>query len=297
MFGLTTPLAGNEIRATSTTKKRQLGTRGMTADGRVFRYAKAGMALYKGIPVISRVYAIGAGATWNIATDTVGGSHVPTATFASIKFCTTGGMNDSFASLTELQDGYLYVAVGANAGDLIQIESNSTCGTDCGDITVYMKDDQRLTETISDTAVIFLVRNPYDDVRGLWSATDYVTAGIGTTTSTGLTIATPAGIPMGVPPVDVASGAYFWLQTWGLCVAYSDGGWTIGHPLYVTTTTATENVVSALTFGLGALSTTTSTEATNRLPPRETMPRTSWGHAVTPAAASNYGLAFLTISP
>ncbi len=322
MFDWSTPLTGKEITSTSSIQGTALGTRGVTRDGRVFRYAYSGMAMSAGMPVVTRwlrdtYTGSTGGGLLNIATDTSGGSHVPTSTFTSIKFCTTGDMSASGGSTDYLRDGYLWVQTAYNAGQLVQIEGNDVFGSDCSAFSVYFKGDQRLWGTVSDTGLFAFIPSPYKDVEqapgSTWSSTRVrATDTGGSTDSTGEAFGGEnakqflMGAPLGVTACDVADNKYFWLQTWGACVCKIEGAAATvigaGRTVYYATTTttggSTDSELTGYGCGLGVLDTTTATTYIDMADIRfMDSQRVKWGYTLVPATVGTFGLIQLTINP
>lgn len=157
--------------------KTTLGYRIEFADGRVFRYAKAGAtALSPGKFVkagaIEHVinYAVEAAATT--------GAHIVTLTTTSA--CTT------------VEEGYLQINDAAGEGIQYKIKftrANATTSTST-DVTLY--DPIATALTVSSEGTILY--NPYEQCEIVSAITDIV---------------------LGVPPIAVTAEYYFWLQTWG----------------------------------------------------------------------------------
>lgn len=292
-FPTTVELSDANVKSVHSTKLYDLGMRGITSDGRVFRYALAGMDISRAIPLVQAIPGGLANGTMNISTDTSAGSHVPTSTFRQLTFGTTGGVADSDAVGDEFADGYLVVRTAAQGGQILQIESNDTIGTDTCSFTFRLKTDSRLSTAaaVSDTAVVFAFRSPYWDVCEEKTDTAFKGA---TATSTGA-YAKPIQPPAGVAVEDVADGQYFWMQTWGPCVCKASGAWVIGMTLFQTTVTATSGGVTGdAEQGLGELA--TATEPDYPILANGLMP--SWGYPLaSDPATTMYGLMFLTLAP
>jgi len=321
MFDWSTPLTGKEITATSTTQKSPLGTRGVTRDGRVFRYAFSGMAMSAGMPVVARwnrdtFSGSTGGGLLNIATDTSLGSHVPTSTFSSIKFCTTGDASMTGGSTDYLSDGYLWVQVASNAGQLVQIASNDVFGSDCSEFNVYFKGDQKLWGTVSDTGIFAFIPSPYKDVEQAPGSTaltreSRVTDTGGSTDTTGVAFhGGPSaktmlmGAPLGVTPCDVANDRYFWIQTWGPCACKLEGtntlcgaGWNVYYTSITTTGGSTNAEFTGYGLGLGVLDTTTATQIGSVTARGFIDHRPCWGYTLAPGLSGSFGLIQLTINP
>ncbi len=273
-------LSNEDILVETATKKMPLGTRGIMGDGRVFKYSKAGMALTVGTPCVSFIQGA-------VSNQTINMTEGPTTTFSQIHFTNSAAMTDS-AAADEFADGYLMVRTGVGSGQMLHIGGNSTFGsTGAGDFYVYLKGDSRLQTAISSTAVCFIYRNPYWGVRPAKSSTAFKAPA---TTDTGLWLTTTNfGAPMGIPPVGITSGYYFWLQTWGPCVVLCEPTtWVRGENLYLSTTTSTGTVLYGLTVQATSSGNITGF-AIERFP--------CWGYALSAPATTVSGLMFLTLSP
>jgi len=174
---------------TSSTPKHDLGTYGYTADGRLFRYAKAGgTGLSQGQLQIMADLA---------------GNHDDCATNTASKGDTTVTVTLGATAVVanEYDGGYMVVNDDTGEGTTYRIESvPASSGSE--DVVVVLKD--ALWENFGAGTTVTLVRNPYYGIL----------VSDGTQTDTAL----------GVPIVDVTANYYCWIQTKGICSVLADTG-------------------------------------------------------------------------
>lgn len=192
---------GIDPYSVSTTPLHQLGVKGVTPDGRVFRYAYATTEI--------------AAAKLTVAADL-------STNHEDVVFQTAAAVGDQQVSLTiattalvanEYDGGYLIIIDDAGEGYTHLIERHDA-GT--GTITFDIKPGIQVATTTSTTAC--LVRNPYREV--VISATDQ------------------ADIPLGVTPRVASATSYFWLQTGGYTGCLADESVAAGDTLTIGTGTA-----------------------------------------------------------
>jgi hypothetical protein len=211
-FPMTVPLTQEEVLKQYSSKVVPLGTRGVTADGRVFRFTKNGaVALVPGKIVQQAASAAVVGQK--------SGTTEIRANSEYIKFVpSTKGL---CATASGFADGYLYTYTSSTAvgtGQMVQIKSH-TKSTSTGTaviITPYPGNTfYSATTNFGTTAIdIGIIRNPYDKVVVVPTALR-------------------TGAILGVPVRPITASKYFWLQTWGACPVRSQGvtdvGFTVGH--------------------------------------------------------------------
>ena len=265
------------FKKTTTKGPHALGTRWVLPDGRVFRYAKSSAAI-----AIGRVCgAIAHIATWD--SDVVLAEARTTAQWDAgdhtIRIKSTGSTNTTLnLAANQYAGGYIWVNHEAGQGQLLQIESHGGDGSvtgSTGGIDIICCDEDILGVALTAASQVGLFRNIYD----------------GVVTHVG---AVGAGLAVGVAPLAVSSGEYFWIQTWGPC------------PVLVGTTLA------LLGEGVGVLNTTGgSTEFTevagtayqlsstfNFEKPGASISAPKVGYTLQLAtAATEQSLVFLTIAP
>jgi len=180
----------------STTQREALGTKRMEADGRVFRYAKAGGALAAGKAAIKAVdvdnhinlpipaaYAIGS----KQITITVGATAV---------------------TADQYKDGFLQVNDATGEGYQYRIESNTAC--DASGSTIVQLADPIAVALVASTSEVSLIPNEYSGITHS---------------------ATEENAPAGVAVCAIASGSYGWVQTAGPALALMAGTPAVGSML------------------------------------------------------------------
>jgi hypothetical protein len=176
--------ASQGIYEESTTKQAMIGAK-LEVGERVFRYAKAGAGC--------------TAAAKCVCAPLTDASHVGTGVTpvaAAIGALTiTGTVATSAITTDQYADGYLCVATGLGLGQMIRIKSHTLGNAGTGLTGVVFTLYDGLTTAITATSLSCLMVNPYNGV---------------------LMSAAATGVPVGVTPVAVTSGNYFWLQTKGL---------------------------------------------------------------------------------
>lgn len=197
-------LTSTDLRVTTTTKTETLGAVGATADGRVYRYAKAGAsALDPG------KLTVNADLDTNVVNKTVARTYAAGVTSIIVDAAGTV-VADAYA------DGYLTISDATGEGITYRVNGN-TGVTGAGEITVSLASPTQTALTI-DVSEYTLTKNLWDSV--VISATDQ------------------ADMATGIPNVSVAAGSYFWCQTRGACAAWADEAVTRGLALTIGTGTA-----------------------------------------------------------
>jgi len=217
--GIVSISPGGELTQ-SANKTFALGTMGITPDGRKFRYAKAGEALSVGIPC-QGVAALG-GLEFDTNAKLVTSITTYGTTANYLRFSTTwGSIGGSTGATKDLfKDGYLWIS-GSTGGQMLRVKGNTTgsSGTASQFTDIKFREGERLSAAIDTSTLISITRNPYD----------------GVTEFDGL--ATQTGLDVGVPPRDITSDYYFWLQTGGVCPLMTDGTVVLGESVSATTST------------------------------------------------------------
>lgn len=185
-FPVTVGLNYGEEKVTTTTKRRPLGTRGVTPDGRVFYYAQAGAsALVAGNVVQAKVSH---GASVHVSGLTIVNATATGVTTLSVTVPTTPATRDLYA------DGYLVVDTSPGQA-MYKIKSHPAIASAATGAFTFYDNDKIVEAMTSGTTTVGLRENPYASV-----------------------IASPTtrtNIAVGVVPVSVAAAAYFWAQTYG----------------------------------------------------------------------------------
>lgn len=184
----------------SSTAKEMLGTRRMTADGRIFEYQQAGaVALDKGIPTI-RPDSVANHINKNVAAAALG------ETLVSITIGATACAENAYAG------GYLQVNDGTGQYDQYPIISN-TYSAGSGAVDVVLAEGLRTALVASGTSEASLIPSPY----------------------TGIIVSATTKCFAGVPPIAVTALYYFWNQIGGICNALNTNAVAIGSELAVGT--------------------------------------------------------------
>ena len=192
---------------TSTTESRgiTIGTKGLMPDGRVFWYSKAGEAITAGL-LCQNSIAIG-----NHDSDLVTAA---TAAGASSIVITVGG---TAVTADQYKGGTVYVNDNAGQGQSFRIATHAAVSSS-GDFTVPLEGKQTVKTALTASSECGLKANPYN--------------------GTLIYNTTPDGIPTGFTPTDVASGAYFWQQTYGDAALLVNGTVVLGQCVVPGTTTS-----------------------------------------------------------
>lgn len=191
----------------SPTQLYHLGTRYQDEEGNVYYYAKAGGALAAGTLIESA--ALGGAATTAqedlaVATSSSAGDYFGYATILTT--AQVGGL---------FNEGYYIVGAGTagqGRGQIYKIKNDDTAEGVAGALTVgshkFTFYRPCRTAITAGSAVVRLIVNPYKNVTTAAS--------------------TPVGGALGIAPIAVTSGYYFWLQTYGVCSALTAGAMTVG---------------------------------------------------------------------
>ena len=186
------------IYSESSTQLAPLGTKLEFDDGRLFRYTKSGASIAIGL-VCANDYSDGLLAE----TD----NFTVSATAGDREFSMTGGGSE-FSTTAEFYAGsYIVFTDGTGAGAYYRIKDHTTAESDKITFSLY---DKLVTAPAASTDII-IVGNPYGN----------------TLTADGSSIAVDSdSFAIGVSPIAVTSGYYFWMQTRGVCSVKADYGTT-----------------------------------------------------------------------
>jgi hypothetical protein len=220
----TRQLTETDVATLTTTKQTEYGAKGITEDGRQFRYVSFGgtTTIVPGVLLQAAVAKANASALAITAVSTGGqisGNLLAGSTTLVVTNGATAVTQDEFA------EGFLEITQtsGTNEGPVsYQIKGNSAAAASTGYITLYLNEPLRNAETLvagTDTATIWT--SPYQ-------------APIITTT---------VNIPIGVTTQQVVNSAtvtnYGWVQTSGPTVVLGDASSkVIGNTVGASTTTA-----------------------------------------------------------
>jgi hypothetical protein len=218
-------LTNEDLNTTTTTKNETFGARGVTGDGRVFRYVGYGYVngtttFNPGLLMVTPVAAVAASALTITASGT--GGQVATNLIAGTQ--TLVITNSSTAVwANEFAEGYLQLNIGGSGAGVynLKIRGNSAAVATTGYITVNLQDPLPINATTlvpgTDTASLRI--NPYGFV--IPSLTEGKAVGVSQTPSTAATAAASA---------TVSPGSYGWVQTDGPSLVSATSG-TLGYPV------------------------------------------------------------------
>jgi len=186
----------------STVRKHKIGTRMQLADGRVFYYAETAGTVTVG----KMCHAVLPTSDFDIcalSTEAVGSKSVG---------ITPNGSPSVAAN--DFAEGYFIVHTGTTgSGQCRKISSHTASPGDDSEFTLTLYDP--FTAIVNADATGEVIRNPFKDVTHLADAT---------------------GTGVGVPLVNIASGSFGWLQTWGECALLAGGAGAINAALQVAAT-------------------------------------------------------------
>lgn len=200
-----------ELMADNVSPQTTVGSRVVSPDGRVYRYAKAGaVALVPGTLLQAP------------AENTAHQNLVPTATFAIGSNQVTVTLGASAVTANQYAGGYMVGTETPGQGYMYLISSHPAADSSAT-LTLTLSDPLEVALTTS--SHVDLVANPYNGVV------------INPTTAT--------SAPVGVAVYPIAIGYYGWIQTGGLTNLLADGSVTVGTAVVASNGTA--GAVEALT--------------------------------------------------
>lgn len=209
MFTQRLSLTAQDTRKTNSNKLHRLGSVGETADGRVYRYARAGAS-----NLVAGNLQVNADLVANHTNRTVAATVAAGATTVSVNYGATAATADQYA------DGFLTVNDATGEGIQYGVRGNvANAGSLAGN--VYLFDDEPLLVGLTvSVSEVTLKKNPWADT--VLSATDQ------------------ADLPVGVPNSAVTAAYYYWAQVGGECSVLADAS---------TMTKGVELTISAATAG------------------------------------------------
>ena len=178
------------IHETSSTQNHVLGELRITPDGRKFRYAKAG-----GSDLTAGHMCVAPDLVANHIECNVTATAIGEKTVNVTPGATTGAAN-------YYKDGYLQVNKGTGAGHSYAIESHPAIAASTA-FNVKLKDPIKVALVAAGTSEVSLIPSPF----------------MATATTTD-----EENLPVGIAPVAVTTGYYYWSQTGGLACAQIDAG-------------------------------------------------------------------------
>jgi hypothetical protein len=203
------PFTKQGVYEESETAKHNIGDRLAVGD-RVFFYASAGEALYAGFTAQQALYG---GATTTLQTTTA----VTVAAAAGksriyVNALTTAQSASAFAG------GWIAVFDATTTGKswIFKIKDNSALAT--SGVTSYVDIYDELPTALTTSDQCEIIANPY---KGLIAGA-----------------ATATGAVLGISPINVTSGYYFWCQTYGPCSVYPEAALDLDEPVVRSDATA-----------------------------------------------------------
>jgi len=196
-------LVSQDILAQSSVQLHQLGVKGESDDGRIFRYAQMGEAIGAGELTVSPAIDT---AEIDMAVTSVAAIGAKEITFTHA--ATT-------ASANEYANGYVIVSSGTGIGQTLRISSHAALTS--GGTSSVIKLIDPIPVALDTTSTIDLERNPFKNV---------------------VTTASSVTVPTGGALIAFTSGYFGWLQTKGVFGARADGTVTAGYGLMVDASTA-----------------------------------------------------------
>lgn len=191
----------NDIDVTGSTQVHDVGTLGMTTDGRFFRYAKAGAT------------ALDPGKLCVAATQVTDDENIAVAAAAAVGATqVTVTLGSSAVTANQYANGYLVVNDAAGEGTAYLISGHPAASA-AASLVVTLKESVRVALTTS--SQVTLAKNLWQDI--VISATDQ------------------ADKAVGVPNVAIAASEYGWVQTKGMCAVLADEAVTAGLALTIGT--------------------------------------------------------------
>lgn len=201
MFTQRVSLSAQDARKVRSDQLHRLGTIAETADGRVFRYTKAGAS-----NLVAGNLQVNADLDSNVTNKAVTAASAIGST--SVSF-TAGGSQ----TLDAYKDGFVVVNDATGEGIAYAVNGNS-----------------------SGTAVVVGLREPV--VVALVASTSEVTLKKNTWDSVVISAVDQADQPVGVPNTAATAAYYLWVQTRGECPVLADEAVTKGSMLTIGTGTA-----------------------------------------------------------
>jgi hypothetical protein len=191
---------GQNMFESSATAKHALGTRGVTPDGRVFRYAQAGAVdLIAGKLVQSAAVVAG---HQTLVPETTGAMGIGAT---SLKVTCASTVAAGFYA-----EGYAIIASGAGQGYLYSIDNHPAVSTGAVGVFQLYSPEDALQVAITVTSTVTLVANKYRSV---------ITVPINTAT----------GLVLGVAPYIIVAAQFGWIQTWGPAAVLTNDASAMGQ--------------------------------------------------------------------
>lgn len=205
-----TSLISTDIFKEGQYQQHEIGAKGELADGRIFRYCKAGETITIGY--ITQSPAIDT-ATITMAVTTAAAIGATSITF-------THGATTSTAN--EYADGFASISYGTGIGQTLKVKDHAALTSAQTGCVVNLEDP--IIVALDTTSKLDLAHNPW---RGVMMTASQVTT------------------PTGASLIGMTSAYYGWLQTRGICGIYADNTITAGYEINCDASTAGAVDISA----------------------------------------------------
>lgn len=194
------------VMSTNTTQQHKLGARAVTADGREFRYGKAGASDLAPGKLAAAPAVVANHQNLAVAVAPLVGDVKVTATL--------GG---TAATADQYKDGYLLCYDSIGVGQAFNVVGNSAQTVTTGNVDVYLADG--LAVALTTASKVSLENNPYSGavITNTAVTTDFV---------------------VGVPLVTVPAASFGWFQVRGVAAVLTNGTIAKGSGLIASATTA-----------------------------------------------------------
>lgn len=202
----------------SSTPVHNVGVKGVSADGRIFRYAKANAVALS----VGRL-CVAADVTANHEDITVARTHAVGVTSIILDI---GG---TAVDANDYDNGYLVINDDAGEGHTYLIKSHGSSSAGSEEVTFVISPGLVVGTTI-DVSDATIIRNPHREIlQSNGNQND---------------------VPIGITPIAITADFFFWVQTGGVCAVLTDGtiATTAGQPVTIgAATSGAVEVVAAVT--------------------------------------------------
>lgn len=219
--------------ASSTTQEMDLGAEVVTADGRRFKYVKAGLS------------ALVAGTLQQAPVRIANHANITVASAAAVgDVAITVTLGATAATANQYTNGYMVVNDVAGQGFTYQIKSHPAADASAA-LVVTLHNEDSIQEALTTSSQVTLVSNLYNAV--IQNPT------------------TATNVPVGVAVIDIAASEFGFIQVYGASSCLNEGGSTIGLGLapsgsdagaLATVAATTNQIASALEAGVDTESNT-----------------------------------------
>ena len=191
---------GIDTKSTEANPSHQLGTIGISADGRIFRYAQAA----------GSTIAVG---KLCIAQDITSGHEDLAVNTASVGDTTLDiTLGGTAVAASEYEEGYVVVTDAAGEGEVYKMKAAPAQSSSSGVFTPTLEEGIRVA--FADATTVTLVRNKYRDII--------------------ISDGTQNDMPVGVTPTSLTANEFGWVQTGGFAAILVDTSDTVaGQPITI----------------------------------------------------------------